>query len=64
MLFFTSKNAVDCSGNWKENLLAENVSNIFSKLKNTVGICQQEHAEFKMLRCNSKESGSKAGVLW
>ena len=36
-----------------------------SKLyRNTAGIRQEGHPEFKVLPCSSKKSGSKASVYW
>ena len=30
--------------------------------KNILGICQEEHPEFEVLRCSNKKSGSKPSV--
>ena len=30
----------------------------------TAGVCEEGHPEFKVLRCSSKKSGSKASVWW
>ena len=34
----------------------------FQFYKSTTGICQEGHSEFKVLRCSSKDCGSKASV--